>query len=484
MLDLGGGGRRDMTRASCGMVRAMFVPSHAPQGTLLIWIVKRWYQDWLAYRNRIRRSVAELVRREFERFLRCGDPAFGYAVLGCGVCGATLGIASSCKGRAWCPHCLSRRQAASTRQLVDRVLGSLPVRHWILCLPPHLRYTLGYDPAMLAVAVNAFADAIFRYLRREAKRTLKLRSMGSAKPGAVSFIHRCSANLDTNVHFHCLVPDGVFIQLATDGPVQFCPLARPSDRAIRQVAQDSCRRICVALEARGQWEWISDRSSTVAEGRITFGDRTAQVAKFFPQAARHAQGGVAPVDGAYAFHVNADHLVEAGDRRGLVELVEYVMAPPVTDEQLSLDQQDNILIRMKRARHDRSNVEVMTPFVLLDRLAALVPRPRSKSIRYHGVYAPNANLRDQVVPWPRTPHDGDESTGSDEREPERQARVLLHAKHDPPHHMRCRECVVGRLTLAEVVTPRFRYRKPGWIPPDERTAPRIQDRIRPDRQFN
>ena len=36
----------------------------------------------------------------------------------------------------------------------------------------------------------------------------------------------------------------------------------------------------------------------------------------------------------------------------------------------------------------------------MERLAALVPRPRLHLIRFHGVLAPNAKLRSQIVPAP------------------------------------------------------------------------------------
>ena len=40
----------------------------------------------------------------------------------------------------------------------------------------------------------------------------------------------------------------------------------------------------------------------------------------------------------------------------------------------------------------------MSPLELMQRLAALVPRPRLHLIRFHGVLAPNAKLRAIVVP--------------------------------------------------------------------------------------
>ena len=43
----------------------------------------------------------------------------------------------------------------------------------------------------------------------------------------------------------------------------------------------------------------------------------------------------------------------------------------------------------------------------MQRLAALVPRPRLHLIRFHGVLAPNAKLRATVVP--QGPNDGAEA---------------------------------------------------------------------------
>jgi Putative transposase len=39
----------------------------------------------------------------------------------------------------------------------------------------------------------------------------------------------------------------------------------------------------------------------------------------------------------------------------------------------------------------------MEPLEFMERLAALVPRPRLHLIRFHGVLAPNAKLRREIV---------------------------------------------------------------------------------------
>ena len=45
----------------------------------------------------------------------------------------------------------------------------------------------------------------------------------------------------------------------------------------------------------------------------------------------------------------------------------------------------------------------MSPLEFMQRLAALLPRPRLHLIRFHGVLAPNAKLRALVVPQEAAP---------------------------------------------------------------------------------
>ena len=53
----------------------------------------------------------------------------------------------------------------------------------------------------------------------------------------------------------------------------------------------------------------------------------------------------------------------------------------------------------------------MEPLEFMERLAALVPRPRLHLMRFHGVLAPNAKLRSKIVPAPASP--ATESPGED-----------------------------------------------------------------------
>ena len=55
----------------------------------------------------------------------------------------------------------------------------------------------------------------------------------------------------------------------------------------------------------------------------------------------------------------------------------------------------------------------MTPLEFLQKLAALVPRPRLNLIRYFGVLAPNAKLRPLVVPRPPDSESGNDTEQED-----------------------------------------------------------------------
>jgi len=57
-----------------------------------------------------------------------------------------------------------------------------------------------------------------------------------------------------------------------------------------------------------------------------------------------------------------------------------------------------VVLKLKTPWRDGTTHLVMSPLEFMQRLAALVPRPRLHLIRFHGVLAPNAKRRALVVP--------------------------------------------------------------------------------------
>ena len=65
---------------------------------------------------------------------------------------------------------------------------------------------------------------------------------------------------------------------------------------------------------------------------------------------------------------------------------------------MQLNTAGQVDLKLKTPWRDGITHLVMSPLEFMQRLAALVPRPRLHLIRFHGVLAPNAKLRSLVVP--------------------------------------------------------------------------------------
>ena len=88
----------------------------------------------------------------------------------------------------------------------------------------------------------------------------------------------------------------------------------------------------------------------------------------------------------------------ADDRQALEQLCRYITRPALANERVQTNAAGQVVLKLKIAWRDGTTHLVMSPLDFMQRLAALVPRPRLHRIRFHGVLAPNAKLRAQVVP--------------------------------------------------------------------------------------
>ncbi len=73
-------------------------------------------------------------------------------------------------------------------------------------------------------------------------------------------------------------------------------------------------------------------------------------------------------------------------------------AGALSDERIRVNAAGQVELDLKTPWRDGTTHRVMSPLEFMQRLAALVPRPRLHLIRYHGVLAPNAKLRARGVP--------------------------------------------------------------------------------------
>jgi hypothetical protein len=136
------------------------------------------------------------------------------------------------------------------------------------------------------------------------------------------------------------------------------------------------------------------------QGRIAFGPRAGQgVVRRGDFVDGDVTGAVqrrrcAEHDG---FSLHADVAVAAHDRQRLERLCRYVARAPPCAERLSELPDGRLLHALNRPWRDGTSAFVFEPLELVEELVALIPPPRANLVRYHGVLAPRARWRAQVV---------------------------------------------------------------------------------------
>jgi len=98
------------------------------------------------------------------------------------------------------------------------------------------------------------------------------------------------------------------------------------------------------------------------------------------------------------FSLHAAVRCTADDRQTLEQLCRYITRPALANERVQTNAAGQVVLKLKTAWRNGTTHLVMSPLEFMQRLAALVPRPRLHLIRFHGVLAPNAKLRALVVP--------------------------------------------------------------------------------------
>jgi hypothetical protein len=83
----------------------------------------------------------------------------------------------------------------------------------------------------------------------------------------------------------------------------------------------------------------------------------------------------------------------ADDRPSLEPLCRCITRPALANEGVQTNAAGQVVLKLKTPWRDGTTHLVMSPLEFMQRLAALVPRPRLHLIRFHGVLAPNAKLR-------------------------------------------------------------------------------------------
>ena len=90
--------------------------------------------------------------------------------------------------------------------------------------------------------------------------------------------------------------------------------------------------------------------------------------------------------------------IGAGKRERLERPCRYVTRPPLAQDRLSVTERGDVVYRFRHPWKNGRTAVVLDPMTFLSRLAAQVHPPRRHGLTYHGVLAPAAARRDEIVP--------------------------------------------------------------------------------------
>ena len=194
----------------------------------------------------------------------------------------------------------------------------------------------------------------------------RARGMPCGRTGSVTVLQRAGGALNTNVHFHTLVLDGVFTE-APGGALAFQPAPGPSDAEVAAVLATErhwVQRLLVrrglepADDATGPVDRLEDESPVLAgimdasvQGRVALGPRAgARVRRLGHErdtAVVTSRGPRQAHLGGFDLHANV--WVSANDRAGLERLCRYVLRPPFAQKRLRLRSDGRVALELKMA---------------------------------------------------------------------------------------------------------------------------------------
>ena len=364
--------------------------------------------------------------------------------------------------------------ADTAAHLVDHVLPHVAVRQWVLTLPIPLRYRVAFDHEIESALLGLFLRTVFAWLRMTAREN----GVTDPRPGAVTIIQRAGGSLNLAPHFHALVLDGVFSRADPQSPVVFHASPEPSDDDIADLLLTVRVRILRWLERRGLVRggqagdvpdpWQEEAPLLAAcygasvQGSVALGPRAghfvSRVRSDSPPAPAGATTRCARLDG-YSLH--ADVRIPAHDRTRLEHLCRYIARPPLALDRLHELPDGRILYQLRRPWSDGTTSILFEPMDFMARLAALVPHPRGHLVRFHGLLAPHAGWRGDIVPHPPAARSSPDELPAPAPHPSSAGRsayrlpwAVLLARTFAVDVLTCPRCGAPRRLIAVITDPR------------------------------
>ena len=292
--------------------------------------------------------------------------------------------------------------------LVDEVIPHVPIRQVVLSFPFPVRLWISKSPKLQTQLLTITIRAYSHLLRKKAKAQGLTQKLQHA---VVTVIQRFGGSINLNPHFHSLWVDGLY-DVSQKDPV-FVELPLPTDDEIRELVEIISNRIIRCLKRKGYRvdefsgeqqendEMFEEVQSASVQSIIALGERRGKkVRRLGMVEAGSFEGAVleGPRCASHkGFSLHANLSCSAEERDKLEHMARYIARPPIAIDRLHLRPDGLITYRLRKRYRDGTELLLFSPMELMEKLAALVPRPRIHGTRYHGLFAPHSKSRSKIV---------------------------------------------------------------------------------------
>jgi hypothetical protein len=385
-----------------------------PELTPCFKIVNEHLDSFVQARESENRPLPQYVIDEFEAFIKCGIPTYGFLRLKCSCCAEEKIVAFSCKKRGFCPSCCAKRQAETAVHLVDNVLPLAPYRQMVLSFPIPLRYWLHTNKKLFSKIHSIVIKEMHRYYINKAK----LDGIKSPYPGSISFTQRAGSALNVNPHLHVLLLDGVYTEV--NGVVKLRNIDAITDDEVAWLCENIAKNVMRHLTKEGyldkdgevvqnpmmddlfqENEAITAAAYASIAGKIAFGKNAGKYVTrigsgfgYFEEVPLAKGKRCYSVNG-FSLHCNTSTNTHARDR--LEKLIEYIARGPLSNERVKITDDGKVKLRLKTAWRDGTSHLLLSPHEFLEKLAAIIPPPKSHLVRWGGVFAANSPFREKII---------------------------------------------------------------------------------------
>jgi hypothetical protein len=171
------------------------------------------------------------------------------------------------------------------------------------------------DGRVLSRVLGVFLGAVFSWQRRRARE----RGLADPATGSVTFLQRFGSAINLHVHYHSVVPDGVFVHPdgGEPGALSFVELPPPTDLDLTRLTDRLARRL-TALFSEPDERPLRDEEEALAASWAESLKRPRRDGEPEPKDSA-APGSLCALIEGFSLHA-ATH-VEAEDRQGLERLL-------------------------------------------------------------------------------------------------------------------------------------------------------------------